>query len=401
MTEPTIALVFSPEPWVERLHRHLVDHGGARVHQIVLDPVLALQEPYDVLVVSHRWPGLTARLVSSLAQRGRTVLGVYDGDEPASRASLAALHVDAVIASDVDMAQFVAMIGALHVPRVDRSVDPATDVVSGATSSLARGGGRAAGRIQGALVVTGLPGAGATEIAIGIAGASARRRPTALVDAHERAPSVAERLGLTLGAGALRAAAAVDQRRGEWDGSLVRIAPNLEVLPGISRSGSRAIVDADQVAAAFTALGASGRAVVADVAGDGSHPIGRAAMAQADVVAFVLGATPIGVTRTLSWAAQHPEVTDSDLLHLVVNRAPRDRFKRGELERELVRTLGPVVTTFVPADERVEAAAWSGSLAARGGFADAIGRLAERIGVRAVPRRSAGRPASRRGRRAA
>ena len=46
--EPAIALVFSPEAWVERLHRHLADHGGARVRQIVLDPTLALDEAYDV-----------------------------------------------------------------------------------------------------------------------------------------------------------------------------------------------------------------------------------------------------------------------------------------------------------------------------------------------------------------
>ena len=27
--EPAVALVFSPEAWVEDLHRHLADHGGA------------------------------------------------------------------------------------------------------------------------------------------------------------------------------------------------------------------------------------------------------------------------------------------------------------------------------------------------------------------------------------
>ena len=63
--EPTIALVFSPEPWVERLHRHLADHGGARVRDIVLEPALALEDHYDTLVVSHRWPGLTRPFVDA------------------------------------------------------------------------------------------------------------------------------------------------------------------------------------------------------------------------------------------------------------------------------------------------------------------------------------------------
>ncbi len=57
--EPTVALVFSPEPWVEELHRHLAHHGGARVRQIVVEPSVALDEEYDALVVSDRWPALT------------------------------------------------------------------------------------------------------------------------------------------------------------------------------------------------------------------------------------------------------------------------------------------------------------------------------------------------------
>src|SRR6266511_3644064 len=56
MPEPEVALVFSPESWVEGVHRHLTDHGGARVRQVVMDPALALEEDYDTLIVSHRWP---------------------------------------------------------------------------------------------------------------------------------------------------------------------------------------------------------------------------------------------------------------------------------------------------------------------------------------------------------
>ena len=71
--------------WVEELHRHCTDHGGARVRQVLIDPALALEEQYDVLVVSHRWPALTHGLVDDLHARGRMVLGVYDRDEPVGR----------------------------------------------------------------------------------------------------------------------------------------------------------------------------------------------------------------------------------------------------------------------------------------------------------------------------
>lgn len=81
MSEPEIALVFTPDPWVEELHRHLTDHGGARVRQVVVEPGVALEESYDILVVSHRWPALTRAFVSDVHSTGRVVLGVYDREE--------------------------------------------------------------------------------------------------------------------------------------------------------------------------------------------------------------------------------------------------------------------------------------------------------------------------------
>ena len=71
MSEPEVALVFSPERWVEDLHRHCVDHGGARIRCVVMDPALVLDEEYGVLVVSHRWPGLTVGFVEAVHARGR------------------------------------------------------------------------------------------------------------------------------------------------------------------------------------------------------------------------------------------------------------------------------------------------------------------------------------------
>ena len=69
-SEPSIALVFSPDPWVEQLHRFLSDHGGARVRQLVVDPSVLDDEEFDVLVSGDRWPSLTPALVGRL--HGRT-----------------------------------------------------------------------------------------------------------------------------------------------------------------------------------------------------------------------------------------------------------------------------------------------------------------------------------------
>ena len=107
MSEPAVALAFTPDPWVETLHRHLTDHGGARVRSLVLEPAVALEESYDVLIAGHRWPALTRAFVDDLHTRGRVVLGVFDSEESASRAHLVAIGVDAIVESDAAPVTFV------------------------------------------------------------------------------------------------------------------------------------------------------------------------------------------------------------------------------------------------------------------------------------------------------
>src|SRR5262245_52401117 len=183
--EPAVALVFSPEVWVERLHRHLTDHGGASVRQVVLEPALALEEEYDTLVVSHRWPGLTRGLVAAVHERARCVLGVFDRDEPAGRAHLTGLGVDSVIGSDATVSEFVDALHALTPPR--SSAAPERRVTHDAASPARM------------IVVAGAPGAGASEVALGLTAAlAARGERVALVDADEVASSSAARLGLAI-----------------------------------------------------------------------------------------------------------------------------------------------------------------------------------------------------------
>src|SRR5687768_11993016 len=113
MREPEVALVFSPETWVESIHRYLTDHGGARVRHVLMDPALALEEEYETLVVSHRWPALTPAFVHAIHARRRRLLGVYDRSEPAGREHLASLGADRVIESDAPMAEFLDALVAL------------------------------------------------------------------------------------------------------------------------------------------------------------------------------------------------------------------------------------------------------------------------------------------------
>lgn len=154
-TEPSVALVFSPEVWVEDLHRHLSHHGGARVRQIVVEPSIALEEDYEVLVVSDRWPALTFGFVGAVHARGRSILGVFDPDEPAGKDHLLELGVDATIAGDADVVEFVTALRALDVAVRGHATRPLTTPSRGSGFDDGGGGAVVGGSVGGGAVVGG------------------------------------------------------------------------------------------------------------------------------------------------------------------------------------------------------------------------------------------------------
>ena len=108
--EPAIALVFSPDAWVEQFHRFVADHGGARIRLLVVDPAVLDDEEFDVLVSSDRWPSLTPSLVERMRARRVLLCGVFDPEEPAGKDHLLAVGVDAAVAADAPSAEIVEVI---------------------------------------------------------------------------------------------------------------------------------------------------------------------------------------------------------------------------------------------------------------------------------------------------
>jgi MinD-like ATPase involved in chromosome partitioning or flagellar assembly len=412
MAEPEVALVFSPEAWVEGLHRHLTDHGGARVRQVIMDPSLAFDEVYGTVVVSHRWPALTRTFVEAVHRRGRSILGVFDPEEPAGRDFLVSLGVDRVLPADTSMAEFVDAFIALapEPPQPAPSVAALEAALDGTGLWAPAADGDRSRRCR-LLVIGGTPGAGATELAIALTAALGRQGARAmLIDADEVVPSTAQRLGLPIEPNLRSAIESVEYGMGDVDAAIVRAERQFDVMSGLPNVGAWSQVRPSEVLDVIEAVSRTRRLVVANVAsrledvgrgGRGRYGIGRAVVSAASELVGVAPATPVGVTRLLSWITDVRALSGSAPVHLVVNRAPRDAFRKAELDQEIRRTFEPESLTFLPHDPRVEAAAWSGGLVANGPYSKAVAELAGRIapplptGVRArgrSRRRRAGVP---------
>jgi MinD-like ATPase involved in chromosome partitioning or flagellar assembly len=410
VSEPEVALVFSPETWVEGLHRHLTDHGGARVRQVIVDPSLAFDEDYGTLAVSHRWPGLTRTFVDAVHRRHRRLLGVFDPDEPAGREFLVSLGADRVLPSDASMAEFVDTFNALEpqVPHPAPSLAALEAAVDGRQRTEPSSNGDRSRRWR-LVAVGGTPGAGATELAIGLTGAlRGQRERVVLVDADEVVPSIAQRLGLPIEPNLRSAIESVEYGMGDVDAAIVRAGRELDVVTGLPNVGAWSQVRPSEVLDVVEAIGRAGRHVVANFGsrledvgrgGRNRYGISRAVVSEASDVIGVAPATPVGVTRVLGWIAEVRVLNPTAPVHLAINRAPRDAFRRAEIEQEIRRTFEPESLVFLPQDARVEAAAWSGTLVAAGPYVKAVAELAATVAPvassRARTRRNAGR---RRGR---
>jgi MinD superfamily P-loop ATPase len=372
MAEPEVALVFTAEAWVEELHRHLTNHGGARVRQVVVEPTVALEEEYDVLVASHRWPSLTRAFVADVHARGRSVLGVYDREEPAARDHLIGLGVDQVHECD-DGPQ------ALTDAVVGLPARPLADGPEVRTEPAAAPAGRM-------IVVGGPPGSGRTEIAIALAGVLR----SALVDADDVSPSVAARLGLPIEPNLRTAVDALEHGSGPFASSVLAVPRGVPaVIGGLPSATAWSQLRPSEVVRVVEHLARDREVVVVDGPGlieDTSSgtarnrfALGRALLVHADLLVAVGSANPIGIARLVSWVAEVRRLVADLPIVAVVNRAPGERFRRGDIYEEVTRSLPVHEVVFVPDDRRVAEAAWAATPVPKGPFSRGIAVLAEAV----------------------
>lgn len=382
--EPEIALVLSADRWVDDLHRHCADHGGARVRSMVLDPAVALEAEFDVLVASDRWRPLTRSFVDQLHSGGRRVLIV--GDEAGAGDLAARLGIDAVVNAESPPTEIVAAVLALA-PK-ERPVragvpDASAPVVVPPTD----------GAESGPMIAVGGPfGAGSTEVAIGLAVASARRgwRPV-LVDADDLTPSIAARLGLPMEPNLCTAVDAVAYGLGAVPGALFDLGDGWPaVLVGAPNRRTAETLRAADVVAVGDVLAARYAPVVFDLSAGGAPvphrgEVGAAVVARATVVVAVGVANPVGIVRLLDWLREVAVPPRNTPVQVVVNRAPQRRSRRAEVAGEVQREARVAGLTFVPADSRVDDATWAASVVERGPFARAIDALWLAVAGRQAP----------------
>lgn len=353
---PDIALAASTREWPDRLHRHLLDHGGGRVVGRVMSSEQAIESSYDVLLIDDVCSFLTPRLVSVVKSNGSDVVGVFaseDGSDAKRR--LLECGISDVIEMEAGPAEFLEKVATTISHRPPPTGDLAPDT-----------------RRLFSIGVTGpTEGVGTTEVAAALAMELARSSRAVLVDLDPVWPSISQRLDLPVHPN-LRTALDAAMHSPDRVSEGVMSAGRLSVVGGIADGGRGAPVSRVEVAALFELLGSSFDILISDL---GPYERSVKGLGQLIDLQLVVGtADPVGVTRLLKTLEAITALQSAVLA--VVNKTPRRRFHDAEVRAELGQAFPAIPVVSLPFDPRIHHATWEGVQLPRGSLRKAIRRVA-------------------------
>jgi MinD-like ATPase involved in chromosome partitioning or flagellar assembly len=325
-----------------------------------MGPEQALTDEYEVLFIDDVCSFLTPRLVMSIRDLGREIVGVYDpADAADAKRHLLECGVTDVIEQDAMPEEFLAAAESTLLHR-----DPTAVRVRPATAAFRVG------------VLGPVGGVGCTEIAIGLASSLSPKRPTVLVDLDQATPSLAQRLDMPLHPNLLTAVDAAHHRIGSISEAVLH-GDGLDVVGGLAKTVAAHELPPVEVEGVLDELGRSGYEVV--VADLGSPHTGRLDQLRFQVLVVVGIANPVGVARTVRTIQEIGSRVGMPDTVALINRVGSGSRHRLEIRAEMARLIPTVPVALVPEDRRLERAAWDGTRLSRGGFVKSLGRVARLI----------------------
>lgn len=392
-----VVIAATQQEWAGRLVGWIRDHGGpVRVRRhYCANRREALEGSFDVLVAEAGSSVLDASLVHQLHQTRRSVVGVADPSQPATRSQLAELAVDRTVDANAAAAEMLAVIDEVAATRsrFDEVVEDLDDLDDAVGAAVPRPPGGEPASILTA--VTGaLEGTGATEVAVETA-AQLRRRDESvtLVDCDVVAPRLACRLQTPLSPNLNAAVGAVQHGLGSLDEALLPVRRGgFDLVAGLEHPKRWGDLDPEAVAEVLDALATHRHHVVVNVASPledtSRHAVTRAVIARADQIVCTCEQSPAGLVQLCRWLDAAEELTEATRVRVVANRAgPREL--QSQFERELLRTAAVADITHLPPDRRVAKATRAGELVCGGRWVRAMRRFA-----RTLPRPAPGTAAT-------
>ncbi len=384
-----VAACLSNRQWRGRLQSHVRDHESDMVVLLVRDRNQALAHTVEVVVVDDDTSWINAPVVDALHRSGKSVVGIFDPSESEGfgKRFLHDVGIELAIPSDLHTEALVAYLRQ-HRPR------PATSFAEDDPTTAADGS--AADLTHPVIAVGGPSGAGATEVAVGLAQLMAAE-PTILVDTDESHPGLARRLGVSIhphivtAVHALQRAStpgfeAADLTVEECTARPVLGQPGLgfDVITGLASREDWSLLRADEVidlvdhlTRRWTHVIAKVGSTLEEIPNTPRYEVSRQVIKRADRIIGVAHASPTGVLHFVDWLVDAVALADGAPIDVVVNRAPAGTAYASQLRDAVREIAGERLNslTLVSNDRRVTRAAWDAATITAGPFLRGLSSL--------------------------
>ena len=354
-----IALAASARDWPDRLHRHVLDHGGGRVVERVMGAEQAVACVCDALLIDDVSSFLTPRLVATMKNRSVEVIGVYaPEDREDAKRRLLECGITDVIEADAPPTEFMAKVNSTieHRSPVPTVETPLSSLISIAVSGPAAG-------------------VGVTEVALSLAWSISRAVPVVLMDLDQEWPSLAQRLGLPVHPNIRTLLDHALHQPSRLSSALFEVDDDFHVVGGVADGGTGERLSRHDAVTVIDALGATTDVIVADLGP--ANGVERGLTREFDSVLLVGRGDPVGVTRLIRSVSRVVEERDGQSVLVVVNGVDRSRYRQSEALTEIRREFPGVMVVAMPFDPRISRSAWNGSLGFGSGYRRAVQSMAQ------------------------
>ena len=389
MTPMLVAASLSNRDWRAALQRQVRDHESDIVVELVRDRHQALAEAVDLVIVDDDTSWISRAVVTSLVDAGKRIIGVFDPAEGDGYGEkyLRETGIDLVVPADLPTEALIAFLRQHRPNRLQMLEDAAALEAFDDLVPLAE---------RRVVAVGGPSGAGATEVAVALAQLMSTQR-TVLVDADENHPGLSRRLGLNIHPHIVTATEII--RHGHTvapQGEDVSVASCLarpainqgslpfDVIAGLASRDDWSLLRADDAVGLLDVLAQRWVNVIAKIGstldelpGTPRYEVSRQVIQRAERIVAVTQASPTGLLHFVDWLVDAVPLAGDAPIDVVVNKAPSNPALRGQIETELVNITGERLNSivFVPADRRVERAAWDATTVAKGPFLRSLSGL--------------------------
>lgn len=331
-----VALVFSPNEWVESLHRYCTNTGELRISSLVYDPSVLSNEDFDACIISDNHPALSSGFVDKLHGEKKLVFGVCDEDENA-RLFLASAGVDAIFSSRLrakDLCEKICQFLHTKVENENREAENKYVINNNRESKPEEPEAKFTSFI-------GTGGSGCTEIALALA---QRFLDCVVVDVDFEHPSIAPRLGLDIEPHLISAIESSTNDPESFENNIQR-SPKHSTIPGALHFSYSSDVKPYEIENLLECVGSRFENVVLDLGRVSENSLffdlQKIILQNSHEIIVVGEPTPIGVLRTMESIATLKSIfIPNDVkqnVRVVINKTPKNKDLVMDVVSELLQ----------------------------------------------------------------